>query len=106
MKTLNRPSASHPYQSQRGSELVNELTTRVRSLWSEPLAVSDGEEREALITSLGEVDIALERLTIRSTCGLLQGEDAAEIERCREHVDGLEGAWGQNSNVPSAGEAR
>ncbi len=99
MKTLNRPSASHPHQPKGAAGLVSELTNRVRVLWSEPLAVSHGEEREALITSLGEVDIALQRLTIRSTCGLLPAEDAFEIERCRGQVDGLESAWGRSSRV-------
>lgn len=86
----------HVYMSPT-EESLPELANRVRRLWSERLHAGP-DEREELITSLQEVDIAIERLSVRSACGLFESADHADIEQCRQRVEELERRWQMSRN--------
>ncbi len=88
MKTLNRPTASVP----PARISLSELTARVRKLWSIPPQLS-GDERDEAITTLIEVDVALERLDTRARCHMYTSDDLTEHERCRSAIERLERQW-------------
>ena len=94
METLNRPTASSP--STNGH--LAALSTRARRLWSERLD-AEGDERDGLFISLNELDIALERLAIRSACDLIEAADSIEFERCRHQLDQLERRWQRSADA-------
>ena len=93
MKTVNRQTASRTPLSPTSMALtLANMQTRVRKLWSRDLDAR-GDRREQLITSLNDVDLGIERLAIRRSCGLLQSIDIAEVQTLESQLFELESRW-------------
>lgn len=95
MKTLNRPTAHVP-----SAQGLAGLTSRTRRLWTLDLGVA-GRERQDLLTELAELDLAIERLSIRAASGLFRPSDGALAEQCRTQLDALERMWGEPASTGS-----
>ena len=71
---------------------LEELESQVRRLWSTKLDAPSGM-RSDLISRLCDIEITLERASIRSTADSLAPDDYGEIRRCHRQLIELERAW-------------
>lgn len=71
---------------------IDALSRGTRALWARSPQCSD-QERQALYEQLSELDLHIERLAIRASCGRARSNDASELMICAEHLARLERQW-------------
>lgn len=89
MKTSNRPTASNRPPSAPAAGDIAALAHRVRGLWATGLW-DQPEEHEATTLVLMDLELDLERLSLRRLADTFSAADASELERCRHLVTALE----------------
>ncbi len=90
MKTFNRPTASNrpARRAPKGSE-IDQLAHRVRRLWVSGLW-DKPDEHEVHTLALMDLELDLERLSLRLLADSFSVDDAAELDRCRNLIVALE----------------
>lgn len=88
METIDRSTASN---SSTGARLAV-LTGGIRALWASELPAS-ATGREDLIIELLDLDLVVERLTIRTRCQNDWPQDDERTQSCAEQFVSLERRW-------------
>lgn len=106
METLNRPTAPSPRasttefaESDRAPidrpgivDIVDELRRETRRLQHREPA-GPGAEREPLIIELHQLDVDLERLSLRLVCDVFGHDDARQLRHCSHRLSELVVRW-------------
>lgn len=88
MKTFNRPTAS----TFTPSNDLRALSHRARSLWAREPGVT-GHERERHLSDLADVDLTIERLSLRTRRDHWERDDYRALANSAERLERLERLW-------------
>lgn len=87
-ETLAPPPTAGPYAAPE----LDQLTAQARRLWDREPAVAH-DDREAIVHELIDVDLQLERISLRARWTTLDAGDLAELENCSQRIQSLQCHW-------------
>jgi hypothetical protein len=97
MTTAVNEQAPHTAQDvHRDHTNIQWLRTEAQRLWlQEPAA--HPQIRESLLNELTEIDLRLERLSLRTSCDQPGEPDPSAIDECAERIRSLQRRWGRGT---------
>ncbi len=84
------------------ADTIERLDLEARRLWAHPRAVR-GDERQSLLIELLDVELELERLSLRADAP--PSSYADDLSRCAEALDRLHHRWEALASPPERGTA-
>jgi hypothetical protein len=75
---------------------LEDLTSQTRRLWMREPEV-DSALRSDVLAELLDIDLTLQRLTLRNTWAVLDSEQIGELDTCRRRLADLSDRWSPDS---------